>query len=62
MKTIPVYELIQWLAQFDYNDKLTIKNNKIYIIDGNAEVTEDDIEEYEKSIENSNIILNEVEY
>ena len=47
MKTIQVYELIQWLTQFDCKDKLTIKNDSIYVFNGNIEVTEEDIEEYE---------------
>lgn len=55
MKTIPVYELIQWLTQFDCKDKLTIKNDSIYVFKGNTEVTEDDIEEYENSTENEEL-------
>ena len=47
MKTIQVYELIQWLTQFDCKDKLIITNDSIYVINSNTEVTEDDIEEYE---------------
>ena len=49
MKTISVYELIQWLKQFDCKDKVTIKNDSIYVLNGSTEVTKDDIKEYENS-------------
>ena len=51
MKTITIYELIQKLAKFDGNYKVLIKNDNLYIINPNATTVEDeDIEEYENSI------------
>ena len=55
MRTIQVYELIQWLTQFDCKDKLIITNDSIYVLNSNTKVTEDDIEEYENSTENEEL-------
>lgn len=59
MKSITIYELIQKLTKFDSNYKVTIKDNKLYIINPNATVDDEDIEEYENyinSIENQDYI------
>ena len=59
MKTITIYELIQKLTKFDGNYKVIIKNNNLYIINPNATVDDEDIEEYENyinSIENQDSI------
>lgn len=59
MKTITIYELIQKLTKFDSNCKVTIKDNKLYIINPNTTVDDEDIEEYEdymNSIENQDYI------
>ena len=51
METITIYELIQKLTKFDGNYKVLIKNDNLYIINPNATTVEDeDIEEYENSI------------
>lgn len=47
METMTVYELIQHLTEFESNDKVAIKNNNIYIINPNIDVTDDDIDKYE---------------
>ena len=52
MKTITIYELIQKLTKFDSNYKVCIKNNNLYIINPDVTVDDEDIEEYENSIEN----------
>lgn len=59
MKSITIYELIQKLTKFDSNCKVTIKDNKLYIINPNTTVDDKDIEEYENyinSIENQDSI------
>ena len=53
-----VYELIQKLSKFESNDKVTIKNGNLCIINSNKEV-DNDIEQYEEwinSIENKDSI------
>lgn len=59
MKTITIYELIQKLTKFDGNYKVTIKDNKLYIINPDTTVDDEDIEEYENyinSVENQDSI------
>lgn len=59
MKTITIYKLIQKLTKFDSNCKVTIKDNKLYIINPDTTVDNEDIEEYENyinSIENQDYI------
>lgn len=59
MKSITIYKLIQKLTKFDSNYKVTIKDNKLYIINPNTTVDDEDIEEYEdymNSIENQDYI------
>ena len=50
MKTITIYELIQKLTKFDSNYKVCIKNNNLYILNPDVTVDDEDIEEYENSI------------
>ena len=50
MKTITIYELIQKLTKFDSNYRVCIKNNNLYIINPDVTVEDEDIEEYENSI------------
>ena len=59
MKSITIYRLIQKLTKFDSNYKVIIKDNKLYIINPNATVDDEDIEEYENyinSVENQDSI------
>ena len=59
MKAITIYELIQKLTKFDGNYKVIIKNNKLYIINPDETVDDEDIEEYENyinSVENQDSI------
>lgn len=59
MKAITIYKLIQKLAKFDSNCRVLIKDNKLYIINPNATVDDEDIEEYENyinSVENQDSI------
>lgn len=53
MKTITIYKLIQKLTKFDGNYKVLIKNNNLYIINPDATVDDEDIEE---SVENQDSI------
>ena len=50
MQTITIYELIQKLVKFDGNYKVLIKNDNLYIINPDATVDNEDIEEYENYI------------
>ena len=50
MKTITIYELIQKLTKFDSNYRVCIKNNNLYILNPDVTVEDEDIEEYENSI------------
>lgn len=59
MKSITIYKLIQKLTKFDGNYKVTIKDNKLYIINPDTTVDDEDIEEYENyinSVENQDSI------
>ena len=59
MKAITIYELIQKLTKFDSNCKVTIRDNKLYIINPDTTVDDEDIEEYENyinSVENQDSI------
>lgn len=59
MKAITIYELIQKLTKFDSNYKVTIKDNKLYIINPDTTVDDEDIKKYEdyiNSIENQDYI------
>ena len=51
MKAITIYKLIQKLTKFDSNYKVTIKDNKLYIINPDATVY-DEYENYINSVEN----------
>lgn len=53
MRAITTYELIQKLTKFDGNYKVLIKNNNLYIINPDATVDDEDIEE---SVENQDSI------
>ena len=50
MKTITIYELIQKLTKFDSNCRVCIKNNSLYFLNPDVTVEDEDIEEYENSI------------
>ena len=54
MRTITIYELIQKLTKFDSNYKVCIKNNNLYILNPDVTVDDEDIEEYENSINSEN--------
>lgn len=59
MKAITIYKLIQKLTKFDSNCKVLIKNNKLYVINPDTTVDDEDIEEYENyinSVENQDSI------
>ena len=59
MKSITIYGLIQKLTKFDSNCKVTIKDNKLYIINPDTTVDDEDMEKYEdyiNSIENQDYI------
>lgn len=59
MKAITIYRLIQKLTKFDSNCKVTIKDNKLYIINSDKTVDDEDIKKYEdyiNSIENQDSI------
>ena len=59
MKAITIYELIQKLTKFDSNYKVCIKNDNLYILNPDATVEDEDIEEYENyinSVENQDSI------
>ena len=56
MKTITIYELIQKLTKFDSNYRVCIKNNNLYILNPDVTVEDEDIEEYENSVENQDSI------
>ena len=59
MKAITIYRLIQKLTKFDSNCRVLIKNNELYIINPDATVDDENMEEYENyinSVENQDSI------